>query len=70
MDKQSNGSGNEASLFIEAVQGEPRVDIQEPLSTLGWEVTLRSLSVIWSHFVWRFFYPGTTGFETHRRVDV
>jgi hypothetical protein len=37
--KQANGSGNGASLFIVAVEGEPIVDIQESLSTLGWEVT-------------------------------
>jgi hypothetical protein len=37
--KQTNGSGNGASLFIGAVQGEPRVDIQESQFTVGWEVT-------------------------------
>ena len=39
MNKQTNGFGNGASLFIGAVQGEHRVDIQESLSTLRWQVT-------------------------------
>jgi len=39
MNKQTNGSGNGVSLFIEAVQGQPRVYTQESLSTLWWEVT-------------------------------
>jgi len=39
INKQTNGSGNGASLFIGAGLGEPRVDIEESLSTLRWQVT-------------------------------